>query len=316
LVAEILHEHSLNPDIIVHDKYASSPDGAECHRRVLWLLRIVTKSHQLLRPSRSCVINIQSTAAHGKIHGSEGMLAVSNIHEIAQPLVHQSIDFAPLFLRQATETATAGSTIFFDGDAARHVFSIVSGNVRICRFLPDGRRLIIGFLGTGDLVGLSFRNRYMFSAEAIDEVVFSRMGKRMLEAELQLVPEFRSQLLSHLRDEISAGQDHMLLLSHKNAQQRVCSFLLQRLEKTQSPDGRTIHLPMVRADIADHLGMTIETVSRTLTKLVAKGVLLPAEKHQFKVISRSELARSADEYAEDAVEGGGAGDRHAGRRYQ
>ncbi|MGO7424268.1 helix-turn-helix domain-containing protein, partial [Rhizobium ruizarguesonis] len=81
-------------------------------------------------------------------------------------------------------------------------------------------------------------------------------------------------------------------------------------------DGRTISLPMVRTDIADHLGMTIETVSRTLTKLVAKGILLPAEKHQFKVVSRSALARAADEDPDDDSEDADSGARYAGTRYQ
>lgn len=73
---------------------------------------------------------------------------------------------------------------------------------------------------------------------------------------------------------------------------------------------------MVRADIADHLGMTIETVSRTLTKLVAKSILLPADKHQFKVASRSSLARAADEDPDDEFEETNSGARYAGIRYQ
>ncbi|WP_442161491.1 helix-turn-helix domain-containing protein, partial [Rhizobium leguminosarum] len=77
---------------------------------------------------------------------------------------------------------------------------------------------------------------------------------------------------------------------------------------------RTISLPMVRADIADHLGLTIETVSRTLTKLVAKGILLPADKHQFKVASRLALARTADEDPDDVFEDVDAGARCGGTR--
>ncbi|WP_413708995.1 helix-turn-helix domain-containing protein [Rhizobium sp. Rhizsp82] len=242
------------------------------------------------------------------------MLALSHGTPVPYFQSKGAADFAPLFLRQPTEIARAGATLFFEGDVAKSVFRIASGNVRVCRLLPDGRRIITGFLAAGDLIGLSFRNKYLFSAEAIDDLTFSRIGKRLLEEELQLVPEFRVQLLSHLRDEITAAQDHMLLLSHKNAEQRLCTFLLQRVELAGGRDGGVLALPMVRADIADHLGMTIETVSRTLTRLVSKGVLLPADRHQFKVASRAALARAADEEPDDDDEDARER-RYAGRRF-
>ncbi|NVP58650.1 helix-turn-helix domain-containing protein [Mycoplana rhizolycopersici] len=221
------------------------------------------------------------------------MSAIGNLRAVSEAYPCDENGLRALFLRQPSEIAEAGAALFFEGDPACHVFHLVSGNVRICRFLADGHRFIIGFLRAGDLIGLSFRSRYMFGAEAIDRVAFRRMSKRMFEEELQLAPEHRSQMLSHLRDEITASQDHMLLLSQKNAEERVCTFLLDRLDSDDTPG--LVSLPMIRSDIADYLGMTIETVSRTLTKLVLKGIILPAARHQFKVVSRSSLARHANE---------------------
>ncbi|MGO4440355.1 helix-turn-helix domain-containing protein [Rhizobium sp. RAF56] len=227
------------------------------------------------------------------------MLAIPNLQVVSHTYPCGDGGLASLFLRQPCEVAEPGTALFFEGDAASHIFRLTKGNVRICRFLPDGRRFIVGFLRAGDLIGLSFRSRYLFSAEAIDHVGFKRMNKRTFEAELQLAPEHRSQVLSHLRDEITASQDHMLLLSQKNAEERVSTFLLHRLDTSDDTDRHLISLPMIRSDIADYLGMTIETVSRTLTKLVSKGILLPAERHQFRVISRTALARHANEYEDD-----------------
>ncbi len=221
------------------------------------------------------------------------MSAIGNLRIVSEAHPCNEDGLRALFLAQPCETVEPGAALFFQGDPAFHVFHLVSGNVRICRFLADGHRFIIGFLRAGDLIGLSFRSRYMFGAEAIDQVVFRRMNKRMFEEELQMVPEQRSEMLAHLRDEITASQDHMLLLCRKNAEERVCTFLLDRLDRSDAPD--LVSLPMIRSDIADYLGMTIETVSRTLTKLVFKGIILPAEKHQFRVASRSALARHANE---------------------
>ncbi|SOC48065.1 CRP/FNR family transcriptional regulator [Rhizobium subbaraonis] len=225
------------------------------------------------------------------------MSAIGSLRVVSEARPCDEDGLRALFLRQPGETAEPGAALFFEGDPACHVFHLISGNVRVCRFLPDGHRFIIGFLCAGDLVGLSFRSRYMFGAEAIDRVAFRRMNKRLFEEELQLAPEHRSQMLSHLRDEITASQDHMLLLSQKNAEERVCTFLLDRLDRTGTPG--IVSLPMIRSDIADYLGMTIETVSRTLTKLVLKGIILPAEKHHFRVVSRSALARHANEANEN-----------------
>lgn len=209
-----------------------------------------------------------------------------------------------LFNRAPVERAAAGKVVFFEGDRADHVFAILEGNLRICRLLHDGRRVITGFLAKGDIVGVSFKNRYLYSAEAIDDGSFQRLTKASFEQQLRAQPHLRPVLLSQLRDEVAAAQDQMVLLSRKSAEERVCSFLLNRLEKSASQvaDPAAICLPMTRLDIADYLGLTIETVSRTITKLVGMGIISVNGRYGILVRNKSALVHRAGESQADADE--------------
>lgn len=223
------------------------------------------------------------------------MLTSHNLQIVPRHEPADHPDLLSLFCKQPVETAEAGQTIFFEGDIARHLFALMEGDVRVCRLLPDGRRVITGFLRAGDVVGISFKNRYLYSAEAINRVSFRRMTKRAFEEELCSTPFLRPHLLSHLCDEAAAAQDHMVLLTCKSAEERVCTFLLRQLRHEQGRGGSRdlIKLAMIRLDIADHLGLTIETVSRTLTKLVCKGVVVPVGRHTLRVLSETALAHLA-----------------------
>ncbi|NLS20418.1 helix-turn-helix domain-containing protein [Rhizobium sp. P40RR-XXII] len=212
-------------------------------------------------------------------------------------------DFNGIFCRQPLEHAQPGQIVFFEGDPAKHVFSLVEGNLRICRLLSDGRRVITGFLRSGDAVGVSFKNRYLYSAEAIDEVTFRRVTKRSFEEELATSPQLRPLVFSRVCDEVAAAQDQMVLLSCKSAEERLASFLLRQLQSDEAHGGLrgVIALPMTRLDIADYLGLTIETVSRTVTKLSSKGIISVCGRHGIKVLSRAGLAHQAAEYEDDDV---------------
>ena len=221
-------------------------------------------------------------------------------------------DVNSIFCRQALEHAQPGQVLFFEDDPAKHIFLLVEGNLRICRLLSDGRRVITGFLRSGDVVGVSFKNRYLYSAEAIDDVAFRRVSKGFFEEELATSPQLRPLVFSRVCDEVAAAQDQMVLLSCKSAEERLASFLLHQLRCDEARGGvhGMITLPMTRLDIADYLGLTIETVSRTMTRLSKKGIISLCSRHGIKILSRTALALQAAD--DDVVNDGGSiiGQRH------
>lgn len=172
-----------------------------------------------------------------------------------------------------TKIVPAGSWFIVEGLPATHFFNITSGTAKIFKQLSDGRRLITGFAGRGAFLGLATANAYSFTAEALDEVRFCRYERPKLKAMLSDLPAMEHHLLDMASDELVAAQEQMLLLGRKNACERLASFLI-RLVAMLPPgapdaaaDGEVVDLPMTRSDIADYLGLTIETVSRSFTHL-------------------------------------------------
>ncbi|MGD0719914.1 MAG: helix-turn-helix domain-containing protein [Roseiarcus sp.] len=189
----------------------------------------------------------------------------------------RSASLRDLFRGQPSDLYSAGEAVFWEGDEAGHIFDVLEGVLRVYRILPDGRRAIMGFIYPGDVLGVSFQSRYLFTAEAVTDVRVRRFARTRFFALVNDTPELRPQLIAILCDEMSAAQDQMLLLGRKSAEERVVSFLLAVNRKNGV--GNTIDLPMSRLDIADYLGLTIETVSRMLTGLTRRGLIAPAGRH-------------------------------------
>jgi CRP/FNR family transcriptional regulator len=145
--------------------------------------------------------------------------------------------------------------------------------VRLYKLLPDGRRLITGFLSAGNLLGLAPDGVCVYTAEAITEVTLCRYKRVAFERLIDEVPGFAKRLLAVTSHELRAAQDRMLLLGRKSATEKVASFLLLMADRQGAEDLDEVDVPMTRTDIADYLGLTIETVSRTLTKLKQDGVI-------------------------------------------
>lgn len=165
--------------------------------------------------------------------------------------------------------------LFQEGDPAREVFNVLEGTVKLYKGLPDGRTQITGFLFPGDFLGLSSGAEYAYSAEAVDHVKVCRFQRRELTAAFGTMQKLTERLLRISTDELTAAQEQMLLLGRKTAREKLLSFLLTMSEraKKRGKPGNPIALTMSRAEIADYLGLTVETVSRTLTKLREEGVL-------------------------------------------
>lgn len=211
---------------------------------------------------------------------------------------------AGLFAPQAVERIDAGAALFWQGDRALDVFEVTAGALRIVRILSDGRRVITGFLFAGDLVGVSQREQYLYTAEAIEPTRVRRLPRRQFEAAIDRQAELRLQLLGQLRDEMAATHEQVVLLARKSAEERVSSFLLALVRRVSRnrPSVRIVDLPMTRLDIADYLGLTIETVSRVMTRLQAAGVIAQTGRHTVAVLRPAQLAALAADDEEDGMD--------------
>jgi len=154
--------------------------------------------------------------------------------------------------------------IFGETESADYVYKVVSGNVRTYKILNDGRRQIGGFYLPGDIFGLQFADDHVFSAEAITDAKVLVVKRSALTALAARDGNVARELFDLSNRELRRMQNRVLLLV-KSAQERVASFLLEMAERASA--GNVVELPMSRQDIADYLGLTIETVSRTLTCL-------------------------------------------------
>lgn len=194
----------------------------------------------------------------------------------------------------AVQKVKPGKTLFAEGDDADTVFEIVQGILKLYKLLPDGRRQIVSFISTDKLIGLSNEATYQYTAEALTEVSLCRYSRAQFERLLDEVPGFARRVLNARSQDLHSAQDQMLLLGRKTAMERIASFLLG-FDKLQhsSPVNGLLHLPMSRADIADYLGLTIETVSRTLTKLKQDRIISLPEAVEIKLIDRHRLEELA-----------------------
>ena len=190
-----------------------------------------------------------------------------------------------------------GESLFSEGDEADSVYEVVRGMLRLYKLLPDGRRQITGFLSAGHFLGLAPEGVCVYTAEAITEVTLCRYKRKAFDRLIDEVPGFAKRLLAVASHELCAAQSQMLLLGRKAATEKVASFLL--MMANQQGDGvETVGIPMTRSDIGDYLGLTIETVSRTLTKLRQDGLIALPTPDRIKICDRDQLEELAEGEAE------------------
>lgn len=165
-----------------------------------------------------------------------------------------------------------------EGDKASAVYEVVEGGVLLFKLLPDGRRQIIEVLGVGDVFGLAPNGVSDVAAEALTEARVAIYEKRMVDADQQL----RDRVFARLRAQMCALHDHALLLGRKSAHERVATFIMRLVPgrgghacagPRAGKDDVCVDLPMTRQEIADYLGLTIETVSRAFSALKRDGVI-------------------------------------------
>ena len=229
-------------------------------------------THQLVSPCNTCEVRDFAACAPLTPDEQRQLVAIMSTVEVA---AHQPI--------------------FDEADSAEHVFNVTGGAVKIYKLLPDGRRQVTGFLLPGDFLGLTHKEAYAYSAEALVDTKLCRFPRRKLEKLLDEIPKLEQRLLGMASHELAAAQDQMMLLGRKSAKERLVSFLLMmsgaatRHGKPADP----VLLPMNRSDIADYLGLTIETVSRTFTQLRTQRLIELVDEKQIRLLKPEALREIA-----------------------
>ncbi|MEM9705221.1 MAG: cyclic nucleotide-binding domain-containing protein [Pseudomonadota bacterium] len=187
----------------------------------------------------------------------------------------------------ARRVVPKGRAIMSEGEPNDHLFVLVRGSMRLTKYLEDGRRQVTGFLFKGDFIGVRTTKSSAYTAEALDDCHVCRFPHRFLDEAAKTSPDLKDRLIARSQTEYHKAQDHIVLLGKKTAEERVLSFLdlLEGAVGGQRADGdREIPLAMPRQDIADYLGLRLETLSRTFSLLRKKGLL--------KEVSRNSVTRS------------------------
>jgi CRP/FNR family nitrogen fixation transcriptional regulator len=183
-----------------------------------------------------------------------------------------------------------GAEIFGEAEPAEYLYQVVDGAVRSYKLLSDGRRQIGAFHLAGDVFGLENGEAHRFTAEAIVDTTV-RLAKRVsLASVAEHDAAVARDLLNMTASNLRHAEDHMLLLGRKTALERVAAFLLE-MDRRLTAAG-VMALPMCRRDIADYLGLTLETVSRALSVLHDKGILgfIGQTQRQIVLLDRPKLA--------------------------
>jgi CRP/FNR family transcriptional regulator len=189
---------------------------------------------------------------------------------VAQPA---NPEFEGLVSIGITVQACPRQTILLEGDPCSHCFRVLTGAVGLYKSTADGRRQLIDFLAGGECFGL-FGAQYTYSVEAITHTTLIKTARTALAAAVREQPALADRLIELAATELARAHEHMLLLGRKNAQEKVSSLLLELARRIGADEARpAFRLLISRQEMADQLGLTIETVSRTMTRLKEEGLI-------------------------------------------
>ncbi len=195
---------------------------------------------------------------------------------------------------QSVRPTRAGQTLFLEGDDTRYVYEVQTGVLRLTRVLENGARQVIAFALPGDIVGFPRGDYHHTDCDVLvaGKVIAHRRG--VLDSCMSN-PQLHRRLMQAALSEISGMQDHFMMLARKSAQEKLASFLMVMTERAGTFDGShdRVYLPMKRSDIADFLGLTIETVCRAFTKLRKAQVIALEDANTVIVLDPDALAEAA-----------------------
>lgn len=187
----------------------------------------------------------------------------------------------------------AGETILWRGDELSYVASVVYGVASLNKELSDGRTQMVGLLLPSDFIGHPGRTRIEFDVIASSDVTLCCFDRAPFQQLLEDVPHISQRMIELAMDELDAARDWMLLLGRKTAGEKIATFIemVVRRQHIQRIDGLKpdLVLPLSRGDIANYLGLTLETVSRQIGKLKSDGILEFVDKRRFRVLDMARL---------------------------
>jgi CRP/FNR family transcriptional regulator len=218
----------------------------------------------------------------------------SRVAGLCRPLDAASLDDV---LGEAEQlTLAARDTLFNEGDRAAHVFTLVHGTAKLTRLLPDGREQVLGFRFAGDVLGYTGADRYPFAAQMLTPAQICRLERKRLDGLLRRYPALEHRLLDLCVQELAATQEQLVTVGRRTAEARVAAFLLSLAEagKRRAQAGAVLDMPMTRGDIADFLGLTLETVSRTLTAFRRRGWMREPAHGRVEILKRDALTDLTD----------------------
>jgi CRP/FNR family transcriptional regulator len=191
----------------------------------------------------------------------------------AAPLCDGAFDQS--VMDSATRVVNRKEHVFFEGDAVTHIYKVEAGHVCVYRLLSDGRRQVIDFAFAGDFIGLGASGTHSLNAQATERSRLRCLPVSELRNIVRENPKLGLELYEAISGELNATRELLMSVNHRTAQERVAGFLLALSQRNarRGEDATSIVLPMTRTDIADFLGLTIETVSRTFSKFRAKGLI-------------------------------------------
>ncbi len=204
-------------------------------------------------------------------------------------------DLSPRELAQVEKTmarrlVSRGKPVMAEGEPNDSLFVVVSGSFRLSKLLEDGRRQLTGFLFPGDFAGVRPTKSNAYSAEALEDSLVCCFPHRFLDEASVDSPGVKDRLIARGQTEYHKAQDHIVLLGKKTAEERVLSFIAlvdKAIGLEEGAGKRRVPLPMPRQDIADYLGLRLETLSRTLTALKRNGSLIDLTRHDAVIASEA-----------------------------
>ena len=189
--------------------------------------------------------------------------------------------------------------LFIQGDTPKGIYEVLSGTVIQYKILADGRRHVQNFASKGDFLALTFADTHDLSAEALTAVEVQFVPRSVFDSRLQEQPAFRRAVFTLVSDMLHDSREQALLLGRKCAKERTATFVLFLNETYRDLQTGYASIPMSRCDMADYLGLTLETVSRMMNSLKKAGVIDLPQPNLFKVLNMSKLVSLAGEIYED-----------------